>query len=100
MSDFISIVIAHPATSKFDLGHTVITAHAASRLDRAAVNDAMRRHVSGDWGELPPEDAAQNEYALIHGERLFSAYGNGENRFWIITERDRSVTTVLMPEDY
>ena len=67
---------------------------------QAAVNDALRRHVSGDWGELCPEDANQNEFGLKDGGRLYSVYGKGENRFWIITEWDRSVTTVLLPEDY
>ena len=85
---------------KFPLGDMVITSNAAAKLDQAVVNDALRRHASGDWGELCPEDVEQNEFGLKHGERLFSAYGKGENRFWIITERDRSVTTVLMPEDY
>jgi hypothetical protein len=87
-------------TSKFPLGQMVITANASSQLDHAVVHDALRRHASGDWGDIPPEDATQNEFGLKHGERLFSAYGKGEKRFWIITERDRSVTTVLLPEDY
>ena len=85
---------------KFPLGQMLITANASGRLDQAAVHEGLRRHASGDWGDIPPEDAGQNEFGLKHGERLFSAYGKGENRFWIITERDRSVTTVLMPEDY
>jgi hypothetical protein len=87
-------------SAKFPLGQMVITSNAASILDTAVVNEGLRRHAAGDWGDLPPEDAAQNEFGLKHGERLFSAYGKGEKRFWIITERDRSVTTVLMPEDY
>ena len=77
-----------------------MTVNAADRLDAVAVVEALRRHASGDWGDIPPDDASQNEFGLKHGERLFSAYGKGEKRFWIITERDRSVTTVLMPEDY
>jgi hypothetical protein len=88
------------ASPKFALGQMVITSNAAARLDRIAVNEGLRRHASGDWGDIPPEDAGQNEFAMKHGERLFSVYGVGENRFWVITERDRSVTTVLMPEDY
>jgi hypothetical protein len=88
------------ASPKFKLGKMVITSNAAARLDRIAVSEGLQRHASGDWGDIPPEDASQNEFALKHGERLFSAYGKGEKRFWIITERDRSVTTVLMPEDY
>jgi hypothetical protein len=91
------IAIARP---KFPLGQTVITANAQARLDPADVAQGLSRHARGDWGDIPPEDAGQNEFGLKHGERLFSAYGKGGNRFWIITERDRSVTTVLLPEDY
>jgi hypothetical protein len=87
-------------TTKFPLGRTVITANAQGRLDPADVQQGLSRHASGDWGDVPPEDAKQNEFGLEQGERLFSAYSVGEKRFWIITERDRSVTTVLMPEDY
>jgi hypothetical protein len=78
----------------------VITANASGRLDAAAVHEGLRRHASGDWGEVCKDDAALNEEALKGGDRLHSVYGSGERRFWIITEADRSVTTVLMPEDY
>lgn len=91
------ITIAGP---KFPLGQVIITATAQSTLDAVEVEQGLSRHAHGDWGDIPPEDAEQNELGLSHGERLFSAYGQGENRFWIITERDRSVTTVLKPEDY
>jgi hypothetical protein len=97
--EFIKLFIAIPAT-KFPLGKILMTANASGRLDAVAVNEGLRRHASGDWGDLCPEDTEQNEFGLKHGERLFSVYGVGENRFWIITEWDRSVTTVLMPEDY
>ena len=86
--------------AKFPLGEVVITANAAQHLDTIAVNEALRRHASGDWGDLPAEDACENELSLKEGFRLLSAYGTGERRFWIITEADRSVTTILMPEDY
>ena len=86
----------------FDLGRVVATPGAMALLASAGEKPArlLERHASGDWGDLPPEDAKQNEFGLKHGERLFSAYGKGEKRFWIITECDRSVTTVLLPEDY
>jgi hypothetical protein len=61
---------------------------------------ALHRHASGDWGDLCPEDMQANSDALQHGGRLFSAYGSGLHRFWIITKCDRSVTTVLLPKDY
>jgi hypothetical protein len=86
--------------SKFPLGHVVITANASQHLDTIAVNEALRRHAGGDWGDICAEDACENEYSLTHGFRLLSAYGTGERRFWLITEADRSVTTVLMPSDY
>ena len=70
------------------------------RLSTEEVLTALRRHASGDWGDLCPEDTLANDAALHHGGRLFSAYGQGADRFWIITEADRSVTTVLLPEDY
>jgi hypothetical protein len=85
---------------KFPLGQIVITANAAQRLDTAAVHEGLGRHATGDWGDICPEDACENELSLNEGYRLMSVYGTGERRFWIITEADRSVTTVLMPEDY
>ena len=91
------IAIARP---KFPLGQIVITANAQAQLDQVDVQQGLSRHAGGDWGDIPPEDIELNEFGLKHGERLFSAYSQGENRFWIITERDRSVTTVLMPGDY
>jgi hypothetical protein len=91
------IAIARPT---FPLGQIVITANAQARLDPADVQQGLSRHAGTDWGEVCPEDAQLNEDALKHGDRLMSVYGEGQKRFWIITEWDRSVTTVLMPEDY
>lgn len=85
---------------KFPLGQVVITANASQYLGPVAVHDALRRHAAGDWGDICPEDACENELSLKQNFRLHSAYGTGERRFWIITEADRSVTTILMPEDY
>ncbi len=85
---------------KFPLGRVAITANASQHLDTIAVNEALRRHAAGDWGDICPEDACENEESLQEGFRLFSAYGLGDSRFWVITEADRSVTTILMPEDY
>lgn len=86
--------------SKFPLGQIVITPNAMTSVTAENINDGLRRHASGDWGNVCPEDAEQNNEALQIGERVLSAYGEGQQRFWIITERDRSVTTILMPEDY
>ena len=85
---------------KFPLGQVVITANAAQQLDTIAVHEALRRHAAGDWGDICPDDARENELSLKEGFRLLSAYGTSEQRFWIITEADRSVTTVLLPNDY
>jgi len=62
--------------------------------------DYLTRHATGDWGELCAFDRRQNERALRAGERILSAYPVGEERIWIITEADRSVTTILLPEEY
>lgn len=62
---------------------------------------SLQRHLLGDWGEVSDEDRVANELALQEGERLFSVYRKeGMPTIWIITERDRSVTTVLFPEEY
>jgi hypothetical protein len=82
------------------IGELLITANASLRLSTEEVMMALRRHASGDWGDLCPEDAMANDEALHEGGRLLSAYGNGQYRFWVITEADRSVTTILLPEDY
>jgi hypothetical protein len=87
-------------TARFPLGQVAITANASLRLSTEEVFTALTRHASADWGDLCPEDTLANDTALDHGGRLFSAYGQADNRFWIITEADRSVTTVLLPEDY
>ena len=91
------IAIARP---KFPLGQIVITANAQSILDPADIQQGLSRHARGDWGDVCPEDSKLNELSLKDGSRLLSVYRSGVNRFWIITEADRSVTTVLMPEDY
>ena len=86
--------------TKFALGRVVITRNAASVLSGSAVQAALRRHAGGDWGNLDSEDVEENELSLREGFRLLSAYRDGDTKFWVITEADRSVTTVLLPEDY
>lgn len=88
-------------TPSFPLGRTVITANALEVLQPEDVQKALGRHVHGDWGEVPTEDARANEAALLEGCRLLSAYQDSRGvKFWIITGADRRVTTVLLPEDY
>jgi hypothetical protein len=62
--------------------------------------DYLRRHVSGDWGELSAEDKAENEYSLRNGFRIMSVYRLRDGtKIWVITEADRSATTFLLPEE-
>jgi hypothetical protein len=85
----------------FPLGQTVITAHAKDRLHPEDVLNALMRHARCDWGDCGKNDAAENELSLREGFRLFSVYHDRKNvKFWIITEADRSATTILLPEDY
>jgi hypothetical protein len=61
----------------------------------------LRRHVTGDWGDLDGEDQRENEYSLAHGFRLLSAYGLSDGtRIWVITEADRSSTSILLVSEY
>ncbi len=87
--------------ARFPLGCTVITATAMQQLTNVDVLTALGRHVRGDWGDVDEEDWDANETALAKGLRLLSVYHSAEGvKFWIITEWDRSVTTVLLPQDY
>lgn len=60
----------------------------------------LNRHVSGDWGELDPEDWAHNNAAINQQSRILSAYTTPKGRIWIITEADRSSTCILLPSEY
>ena len=87
--------------ARFALGRSVITRAAADKLHPEDVSAALARHRSGDWGELGEADREANEVSLAQGLRLLSVYHDrGGIRFWIITEADRSATTILLPEDY
>lgn len=84
----------------FQLGQVVITRNALDTLSKDAVIAAIARHQAGDWGDVCDEDRGLNDEALKEGSRILSVYHDGETKFWIITEADRSATTVLLPEDY
>ena len=87
--------------TQISLGRTVITANAMATLDQDSVQEALRRHATGDWGDLSPEDRQENDLSAREGFRILSAYTDTHGtKFWIITEADRSATTVLLPEDY
>lgn len=87
----------------FSLGHTVATPHALKTLAQQGITplSLLKRHASGDWGNVPPDDAQANQDALKSGAHLFSSYHIGPDaRIWVITEADRSVTTLLLPSEY
>lgn len=86
---------------RVQLGQVVATANAAETLPQNEIIAGLQRHAAGDWGDVDEEDRKSNEKAFKHGDRLLSVYHTSDGtKFWIITEWDRSVTTVLMPEDY
>lgn len=86
---------------RFPLGQLVSTPGALAAVSPPELAAAVRRHQSGDWGDVDPDDRAENEHALAHGFRLLSVYRTAAGtRFWVITESDRSVTTVLLPSEY
>ena len=63
--------------------------------------EGLARHLAGDWGNVDEDDRKENEFSLEHGFRLLSSYATPRGtKFWIITEHDRSVTTILLPEEY
>ena len=91
----------HPLSISFPLGQTVITRNAQSQLNPEDVFVSLRRHAARDWGDVCLADRAENELSLKEGFRLLSSYTDRNGtKFWVITEGDRSVTTVLLPEDY
>jgi hypothetical protein len=79
----------------------VITTTADEALDPSDALSVLRRHAHGDWGDLCEEDRLANEEALANGYRLLSVYADRRDTpFWIITEGDRSCTTILLLSDY
>jgi hypothetical protein len=88
---------------KFELGALVAT-HGARNLyegrPEADVRALVLRHQSGDWGDVCDQDAKANDHAVTHDERLLSSYELGGEKVWVITEWDRSVTTILLPAEY
>ncbi len=88
---------------QFALGQIVMTPGAAAAF--AATGERpfpfLARHQQGDWGEVSPEDAAENNFSVTHGFRILSSYALRDGtRIWILTEADRSATTILLPDEY
>lgn len=87
----------------FQLGRTVATHGALEALqaNNQSPLEFFERHQHGDWSELCSEDRQTNEQALKDGDRIFSVYHLKDNtKIWVITEADRSATTILLPEEY
>lgn len=83
----------------FELGQMAITPGSLEAVGNVPTTE-LARHQAGDWGDVCAEDAKMNNVSLESGDRLLSAYTIRGVRIWIITEADRSVTTVLLPEEY
>jgi hypothetical protein len=89
------------AKPKFTLGQLVATPGVLELVTHAEITQCLDRHICGDWGDVDDEDRAANEQALINRLRLVSVYQSASGtKFWIITEHDRSSTTVLLPAEY
>jgi hypothetical protein len=87
----------------FDLGQLVATPGALAALEKSGqtLMEFLSRHVTGDWGEIPEEDRKENQFSLENGFRLMSCYRTTANEVvWVITERNRSHTTLLRPDEY
>jgi len=86
----------------FQLGQTVMTPGASDLFIKTGETPLLYylRHQRGDWGDLCEEDVRVNKAALKHGLRLMSEYHINGEKIWVITEADRSVTTILLPEEY
>ena len=90
-----------PSEPRVPLGQTVATPAALAVLSQSKIVAALRRHAAGDWGNATPDDWAENDAALRSDERLLSVYRSAKGvTFWVLTEADRSATTVLLPDDY
>jgi hypothetical protein len=87
----------------FELGQIVATPGALAALKKAGQQpgEFLTRHVNREWGDLSDEDRKENDYSVEHGFRVFSSYrSNAGDKLWVITEADRSATTLLLPEEY
>jgi hypothetical protein len=87
----------------FALGKTVATPGALVVMQGVGISplSLLSRHQCGDWGDLDDEDKAENETSLKENFRIFSSYNLAEKiKLWVITESDRSSTTILLPEEY
>ncbi len=90
-----------PRELSFPLGRLVMTANAVEKLSLNAIATGLLRHSRGDWGDVKDDDRRMNDLSLLNGLQLHSSYRDRRGTaFWVITEADRSTTTVLLPADY
>jgi len=97
------MALATLSHARFNPGQVVMTQGVNDLVQQGVINPSvyLLRHLHGDWGDLCEEDRATNEAAVEHGYRLLSSYPVAAAiTLWIITERDRSVTTLLLPDEY
>ena len=88
-------------SGRFAPGRLLATPGVLKDVPRGDLFAAYHRHLNCDWGDLCEADKRENNVALKTGERLLSAYhAKDDTKFWIITEADRSATTVLLPKEY
>jgi hypothetical protein len=86
---------------QFELGNIFTTPGADEMIADGLLADLyIDRHWRGDWGDIDEEDKEANEEAITHGDRLLSCFDTPVGRLWIITEADRSTTTLMTPEEY
>jgi hypothetical protein len=85
----------------FAIGAIVAIPGAVRTIEAYKINwlALLHRHVVGDWGDLTEADKKENDLSVQRGFRILSAYGRGERKLWFITEADRSVTTILRPDE-
>ncbi len=92
-----------PNSGRFPLGRVLATPGAIEVLEASSINgvDLLSRHHQGDWGEMSEQDKQENEFSVDKELRIFSSYRISDSeKVWIITEADRSVTTLLLPSEY
>jgi hypothetical protein len=93
----------HDQSPLFSVGQVVSTPGALEAMSEAGQNplELLKRHQSGDWGEVPEEDKQENDFSVKRGLRIVSAYTLSTGvKLWLITEWDRSLTTFLLPSEY
>jgi len=121
MQVFLAKFLKPGSVPRFELGRIVATPGALALMHETNSNPfvLLARHVTGDWGDVDPEDFQTNEDSVMHGARVLSVYrlplqdtgskaassavdarDDSDDRIWLITEADRSVTTLLLPEEY